>query len=132
MTDALKTCPFCGEPPQSLPSGDGTGLMIGCMTLKCVNPHVSYYPPSAAISAWNRRAGLPVRVKPLVWHPADTDVWRARPENSRKFYDVTRGRDGIRVWFGADVIAYPCGSVELAKAAAQADHDARIRAALEE
>jgi hypothetical protein len=56
MTDTLKPCPFCGKKPETMPSGEGgRGLMIQCITPKCVNPHVSYYKHDDAIEAWNRR-----------------------------------------------------------------------------
>lgn len=56
MTWKLLPCPFCGEQPDQFPSGDGSGLMIECTTSGCVNPHVSYYPPSATAAHWNTRA----------------------------------------------------------------------------
>lgn len=68
MTDAevrALGCPFCGLAPVSYPSGDGSGLMIECHTPGCVNPHVSYTPPSAAIAAWNRRA--PIRIEVITY-----------------------------------------------------------------
>jgi hypothetical protein len=52
----LLSCPFCGEAPASFPSGDGTGVMIECVSGACVNPHVSYYGRGVAASAWNHRA----------------------------------------------------------------------------
>ena len=55
--DKLLPCPFCGQIPESFPSGiRDDGLMIQCMTGGCLGPHCSYIPPSAAIAAWNRRA----------------------------------------------------------------------------
>lgn len=57
-TPHLLPCPFCGEEPVSFPSGDGTGVMIQCMTPDCVQPHVSYYGEGVAVAIWNRRADL--------------------------------------------------------------------------
>jgi hypothetical protein len=57
-TEKLKPCPFCGAIPESFPSGDGTGLMIECVTPNCVRPHTSWYPPATAIQVWNTRAML--------------------------------------------------------------------------
>jgi hypothetical protein len=55
MTTIL-TCPFCGEFPETMGSGEGQrGLMIHCITQGCVNPHVSYYEHAAALGVWNRR-----------------------------------------------------------------------------
>lgn len=52
---ALLPCPFCGRKPISSASGDGTGLMIECVSPGCPNPHVSFIPPQLAITAWNTR-----------------------------------------------------------------------------
>jgi hypothetical protein len=51
----IKNCPFCGKPPESFPSGDGTGTMIQCIAPGCVNPSVSYYGDGAAAAVWNTR-----------------------------------------------------------------------------
>lgn len=57
MDSELKPCPFCGEPPVTMGSGEGQrGLMIECITPGCVGPHTSYYNHKAAIAAWNHRA----------------------------------------------------------------------------
>lgn len=49
MTPQILPCPFCGKQPETLGSGEGhRGLMIHCITDGCVNPHVSYIPPSHA------------------------------------------------------------------------------------
>lgn len=51
-------CPFCGKKPEVFPSGDRTdgAEMIECMTVGCVNPHVSYYGHNVARQKWNTRA----------------------------------------------------------------------------
>lgn len=54
--DDLRECPFCGKAPEVFPSGDGTGVMIECITPDCVNPHVSYYGDGQSAKRWNRRA----------------------------------------------------------------------------
>jgi hypothetical protein len=79
-----------------------------------------------------RRADLPVRVKPLNWID-DNDIC-STAKTSIGEYVVQEDGNLWRVW--------PCDWVDdtgeeypdrpSAKAAAQADHDARIRAALEE
>ena len=54
---ALAACPFCGEAPIAFAVGpNDAGMMIECVASRCVHPHVSFIPPSAAIAAWNRRA----------------------------------------------------------------------------
>lgn len=54
---SIKPCPFCGKPPETMPSGEGErGLMIECITQGCVNPHTSYYDHASAIATWNARA----------------------------------------------------------------------------
>jgi len=54
----LLPCPFCGKTPLSFPSGDGTGVMIECITERCVGPHISYYGEGVAAKIWNTRAPL--------------------------------------------------------------------------
>lgn len=58
MSNELLPCPFCGNHPVSFPSGDGTGVMIQCVTPKCVNPTTSWYGTGIAAKNWNRRAPL--------------------------------------------------------------------------
>jgi len=59
---ALLPCPFCGGDPITEVSGTSNdGMMISCMNSKCVGPHCSYIPPSAAIAAWNTRTTPPAR-----------------------------------------------------------------------
>lgn len=55
MSIDLKPCPFCGNPPEVSASGDGTGIMIECMTEGCVNPHTSWYGKGIAHKHWNTR-----------------------------------------------------------------------------
>lgn len=51
-------CPFCGQPPQILASGEQwRGLMIHCISDNCANPSLSYYDHDTALRVWNRRAG---------------------------------------------------------------------------
>lgn len=52
----VKSCPFCGQPPEVMTSGErSTGLMIQCITENCANPSVSYYEHELALAVWNRR-----------------------------------------------------------------------------
>ena len=75
----------------------------------------------------------PVRVKPLVWVDADDDDALARAESMGQEYSV--GYD-CGAWFAYSEtwcgdVAAGLPTVDAAKAAAQADYEARILAALE-
>lgn len=64
MADIL-LCPFCGDAPVTWDVGEhGKGLMIECVTERCVNPHVSYQRPQDAIAAWNKRTPTPETLQP--------------------------------------------------------------------
>ena len=63
----LLPCPFCGEQPFTLGSGEGQrGLMIECATPGCVQPHVSYYEHEASIAAWNTRPAIDAATSTLL------------------------------------------------------------------
>lgn len=67
-----------------------------------------------------------VRVKPLVWDEGDEpDEWRSGP------YDVWCELGNFQVYHWSIVKGDPHETAEAAKAAAQADYDARIFAAIE-
>ena len=96
-----------------------------------------------AIAAWNRRAALPARwvgVKPLVWEPSVI----GKPWHSAKApwgWYYAQWDDETQAWFAslemgeveAPVILSPSDvpTIDAAKAAAQADYEARILSALE-
>jgi hypothetical protein len=70
--------------------------------------------------------GAGVRVKPLVWSEEDDAlIWVAGD------YRIAHNGWGFRVWRSAKIVADLCPAIEAAKAAAQADYEARIMAALE-
>jgi len=64
MSDELKSCPFCGHPPEAKPwerlrQTKPDGYVIGCSSnaQDCpANPSVAKFDKSEAIAAWNRRA----------------------------------------------------------------------------
>ena len=69
-----------------------------------------------------------VQVKPLVWVQGGDDSFM----HDADFVDTTQTyqiQEGL-FWYAAEVQGVPCGSNEAAKVAAQAHHDATIRAAL--
>ena len=148
--DDLKPCPFCGgtkhriEPggqtwrgtagysaPQyfhlyhngTIPEGDGfqmCAIQIRART------------EAELLSIWNTRAALPSpAIKPLVWD--NFDAWTFWAESLCGTYYVTE-RNGT--WIaelksqGSVHIIYEIDDFDTAKAAAQADYEARIRSAL--
>ena len=66
------------------------------------------------------------KVKPLVWHEGDEpDEWKSGP------YDVWREFGRYQLYHWSVVVGEPHKTASAAKAAAQADHEARILSALE-
>jgi len=139
MTDQLKPCPFCGgEAMCALP----TGGWAECKECGGCGPVSGGKRRADAIAAWNTRA--PVKVKPLVW---DVTGWSGgdgiKGENDDEWTAHLHGHHYAAyyiAWFGGDVfrLADPDDkvsrhtSLDAAKAAAQADYEARILAALED
>ena len=141
MTDALKPCPFCGgsarlglddfingriiEHPDYFIECDAPVAGGACQVF--VRMHDQNH--DLLVAAWNRRADLPVRVLPLVWMP---DGGTHQSANSLGLhYGLAQANDGNWVVdLGHSLPLFP--DIDLAKAAAQADHESRIRAALEE
>jgi hypothetical protein len=130
----LKPCPFCQKPPVHFSVGpNDCGLMIECTTRGCVNPHVSYHTPADAIAAWNTRAPAVggVRVKPLVWGEKSSHFDTVRSETPAG-YIIVKGAKHYRAYFR--YLSFYLGAfdtMEEAKAAAQAHHEAAILSALE-
>ena len=84
-----------------------------------------------SIEARYRRADLPVRVLPLVWVQSHMTPWQDDWHTIPTGYTIRCADENGWKWQGWGVVGY-CPHPTTAKAAAQADHDARIRAALEE
>lgn len=152
---ALLPCPFCGgEAYLSNDASHSRAYFIGCNVEDCFGEIHWEQTKAAAIAAWNRRA-LPgakaapvaVRVKKLVWVDADEGMctkWRAAALGGHYELVILDKEDGLfsvnfrwgnplGFWFiqGEPDQFGPTGpkkfpSIEAAKAAAQADHAARI------
>ena len=135
--EALLPCPFCGEKPRLYVD---RGCEIACVNGKCgAEPTVWQGTEAEAIAAWNRRAALP-KVKPLVWEPsAINKPWHSAKAPWGWYY--AQWDDETQAWFAslemgeveAPIILSPSDvpSIDAVKAAAQADYEARILAALE-
>lgn len=83
---------------------------------------------AVAIRALSSRISEPVAVvKPLVWDARGTDFWRAK--GTDRVYQIMELADG-RVFLTHGPRLYDHTTLEAAKAAAQADYEARILSAL--
>ncbi len=146
MTAELKPCPFCGvEASEFKDRGHSTAYSVGCFNGDCtIEPNTWADTKAEAIAAWNTRADLSQAaitaammgaVKPLEWvhDKAECEVgvyvidsgksgdgrwwaWALNPDASDPFFIWTYGNSA--------------GTEEFAKAAAQADYQARILSAL--
>lgn len=101
-----------------------------CPQCKSCGCSLGYHPTeSKAIAAWNRRADLmpapSVTVKPLVW---EDDKWRSRAVGAGSKYLIELSHNGS--WYYGDVV-WSFATLDAAKAAAQADYEARIMAAIQ-
>ncbi|NKX40857.1 hypothetical protein HGG71_05160 [Rhodobacteraceae bacterium R_SAG2] len=125
----LKPCPFCGTPP-SMEKID----YVYCDNPLCPMKGVD----SFRLDAWNNRhtyrqareSADGVKVKPLVWECEGGWRWKGTPPDGF-FASVAKW-----VWqapkggFKHAGCKDPLATLEEAKAAAQADYEARIKAAL--
>lgn len=128
--EALAPCPFCGEVPEIKERGENIALFV-CASPPCKGSSMfmgfAREDREKAIAAWNRRAApaVKVRVKPLVWR----DEFMRWSGNSFTSTAVGAGHTYI---IAASLYDPEADNVIAAKkAAAQADYEARIRAALE-
>lgn len=118
-----KPCPFCGG--EALQWKCLGGEAMAC----CKQTDCPGYDVLCDLNAWNRRADLvpapSVTVKPLEWedHEGQSYAIGAGAE-----YLVELSHNGS--WYYEDV-AGPFDSLDAAKAAAQADYEARIMAAIQ-
>ena len=115
----LLPCPFCGGTDFYARGIDGMPYCGNCGA-------------QSGRLDWNTRAALPApAVKPLVWQ--NFDAWTFWAESLCGTYYVTE-RNGT--WIaelksqGSVRIIYEIDDFDTAKAAAQADYEARIRSAL--
>ena len=109
-----------------------SALGLDNATASAMQADMQQWVVDALNAAWNRRADLAavqpaqVRVKPLVWHEGDEpDEWKSGP------YDVWCELGKFQVYHWSIVKGAPHETAEAAKAAAQADYEARILAALD-
>ena len=131
MTDApeLKPCPFCGS--SNLKSG-GDDKIVGTWCLDCQAVGPNQY----GRHEWNTRADLAKpRVKPLVWDGPNCGIWDAGKRFHsdcaayRIIWDLGRN-ETYTAYFGNNRLG-TFDTLEDAKAAAQADYEARVLACLE-
>ena len=130
----MKPCPFCGETDTVILNGPVEDDWCAVVCNKCSARGPINYTDHHAITAWNRRADFAavqpaqVRVKPLVWKG---DSIRVTANGMGKYYSC------MRMFHGQKGSGWECDegdwhpTIEAAKAAAQADYEARILAALE-
>lgn len=141
MSDApeLKPCPFCGGEAwlnDYEAKHGGMPARSRCPQCKSCGCSLWYHPTeSKAIAAWNRRADLvpapSVTVKPLEW---DCDFAAVNIPEGYSTYE--NGDDEWSVyltWRTGSEKLHEAGhqSLDAAKAAAQADYEARIMAAIQ-
>lgn len=140
VTEELKPCPFCGGSTRfqkwetaHVPTKASWSVTCPafCVGLGKVFDDEDGDGRQEAAKAWNRRAALPqepVAVKPLEW--VDEDGWsqahgyRVEAGDNGRFYARSNFASGLYATFQF------AGSMDDAKAAAQADHEHRIRSAL--
>lgn len=129
----LLPCPFCGDPDPYTDEescrifGKRTGHSFAVACSNCEVSAPGERTMKEAIAAWNRRAipAAQVTVKPLEWFEGDEpDEWKSGP------YDVWCELGKYQVYYWSIVMGEPHETAKAAKAAAQADYEARIRSAL--
>lgn len=120
--EALLPCPFCGSTMQ-------VAMRDAMLCLEC---YAAGPQDEDRKTAWNRRA-LPARgvvVKPLVWEQISDRTIEAAGVGST--HRIQTAQDGSVRWQSRYMGKWHnAPSVNAAKAAAQADYEARILAALE-
>jgi hypothetical protein len=143
--DGLLPCPFCGKPPQWETAKWGQTFSVACRNHECFGPSTPYYGNKPdAIAAWNRRVVLDeldaskariAEVKPLEWGAPYTDPSGYLSVRSNHtlvgVYDVYSLKTDSK--FRLEQGGKSFGSfdtIDAAKAAAQADYNARILSAL--
>lgn len=158
MSDELKPCPFCGctdvysDPDTCRIFGERTGYNYAVACSNCEAVSLGCETLEGAVEEWNTRAQLIPAVKPLVWedYPADDGPVMSKSVALHGTYFIVDDTDdfsGLYVqlishdkaqWWQhvrstCETLVENVHSVDLGplKAAAQADHDARLRASLD-
>ena len=142
----LKPCPFCGGEASISkdhdPDGNGAFYAVKCRKCRAKSPEI-YAVETCNIhfaqvrDAWNRRADLAavqpaqVRVKPLVFNFLNLRRYAYSAHSIVGYYEIHHEADLFSVWYSGSRIQHVIPTIDLAKAAAQADYEARIFAALE-
>ena len=131
----LKPCPFCLGKAEAFYIANHEGGLARCADADCIGNRAY-----GKVSAWNRRADLAavpaqVRVKPLVWTQIGSSYRAPAPLFGHiRVEDYALGKWSV-LWSAPGICdTFTDGAFytpEAAKAAAQADYEARILAALE-
>ena len=150
MTQApeLKPCPFCGGDAEviHIEEGENEGGSCVCCTVCMASSNLEFGFKENFVGNWNSRASAAptddaLRVKPLEWEWDTRDVgdfWSAKTAVGE--YEAGRSDDGYAfaccdgpvMWEWQPDEDARLLSIDDAKAAAQADYETRIRAALED
>lgn len=135
-------CPFCGSVPY--PEGEGfehhqtdncvlDSLWMRADELTKWNTRVQRTASQPADPVTNADSCQPVKVKPLVWTYVGGETWIAR--TTIGIASVQKDTHGWGVWLAGQNSESVCwrveNTIETAKAAAQADYEGRILAALD-
>ena len=139
MSEELKPCPFCGGEATTTKKGPirNQWWEVVCVSGECDTASITGDTEKAAIAAWNTRADLLPAVKPLVWEDFGDRGSKSyvfgracyliiKWSNGRfELCESYPGYQGERIGEGF------FDTMKAAKAAAQADYEARIRACLD-
>lgn len=134
MSEELKPCPFCGGEAEIVDAEEcGPQAYVvtcnGCMTSSRVIFALMDDVTFDLVSAWNTRADLLPVVKPLVWEGHPAGLVASNNMGGAYIIDTRGNRPRWLKWpngHGPDR-----ETVEEMQAAAQADHDARIRSRID-
>jgi len=139
----LAPCPFCGGVAEivHIEEGENAGGSCVCCTQCLASGNVEFEFKENFVSNWNRRAPLSavgpkagtVGVKALEWRHRDFPVRQERAETMFGPYTVTDGGNTLSddpFWEGPGWGGGHARDFDAAKAAAQADYEARILSAL--
>jgi hypothetical protein len=129
----LKSCPLCDHQPLSIDKWIGKHLGWQIFCFHCGSVSVEGLTEAEATAKWNTRAPAVggVRVKPLVWIER-TGHFLGMWSEDQDEYTLVKGVEHYRVYSpGTGSYLGAFNTLEAAKAAAQAHHEAAILSALE-